>query len=118
MSVTAAAEKSLYAARRAAQKEKVRWLYRQSLKHALSWCIHRHLFWEQASNMRDEFEANRNVEDIERIDKLIADAQARLRRWGHPEPYICPTAPGGTKFGRNAPIPEVEIVFDYGIEKD
>ncbi|TYH91252.1 hypothetical protein ES332_A13G104600v1 [Gossypium tomentosum] len=35
-----------YLARRAAQKEKVRILYRCALKDILNWAVHRHLFYQ------------------------------------------------------------------------
>ena len=81
-----------YLARRAAQKERVRILYRRALKDTLNWAVHRHLFyrdvyhfsfpsisfWDffdpkliwsflsnraliQASDLRERFEANKNV---------------------------------------------------------
>ncbi|KAH9297700.1 hypothetical protein KI387_029382, partial [Taxus chinensis] len=105
-----------FAARRVAQQERVRILYRRSLKNALSWVVRRQLFWEDASRVRDEFEANRHVDDIDRIDRMIEAAEAKLTRWSHPDPYIVPWAPKGSKFARNPPVPEVEIVFDYGLE--
>lgn len=36
---------SAYLARRAAQKERVRILYRRALKETLNWAVHRHLFY-------------------------------------------------------------------------
>ncbi|GFP90785.1 NADH dehydrogenase [ubiquinone] 1 beta subcomplex subunit 9, partial [Phtheirospermum japonicum] len=50
-----------YLARRAAQKEKVRILYRRALKDTLNWAVHRHLFYNDADALRERFEANRNV---------------------------------------------------------
>ena len=35
-----------YAARRAAQRERVRILYRRALKDTLNWAVHRHLFYQ------------------------------------------------------------------------
>jgi hypothetical protein len=35
-----------YVARRAAQKERVRILYRQALKDKLNWAVHRHIFYQ------------------------------------------------------------------------
>jgi NADH dehydrogenase (ubiquinone) 1 beta subcomplex subunit 9 len=46
MSVAAAG----YLARRAAQKERVRILYRRALKDTLNWAVHRHLFYEDVTN--------------------------------------------------------------------
>ncbi|KAK1611634.1 hypothetical protein QYE76_035307 [Lolium multiflorum] len=95
-----------YLARRAGQKERVRLLYRRALKDTLNWAVHRHLFYQDASDLRDKFEANRNVENLDVIDRLIDDAEARQRNFQHPDPYIVPWAPGGTKFTRNPPPPE------------
>ncbi|XP_023007340.1 NADH dehydrogenase [ubiquinone] 1 beta subcomplex subunit 9-like [Cucurbita maxima] len=106
-----------YLARRAAQRERVRILYRRALKETLNWAVHRHLFYRDASDLRERFEANKNVEDLDTIDKLIADGEASYNKWRHPDPYIVPWAPGGSKFTRNpTPPPGVEIIYNYGRE--
>ncbi|CAN4112458.1 unnamed protein product [Withania somnifera] len=93
-----------FLARRAAQRERVRILYRRALRDTLNWAVHRHLFYPDADALRERFEANRKVEDIETIDRLIADGEASYNKWRHPDPYIVPWAPGGSKFNRN-PVP-------------
>ncbi|EXB43289.1 hypothetical protein L484_004478 [Morus notabilis] len=106
-----------YLARRAAQKERVRILYRRALKNTLNWAVHRHLFYSDASDLRERFEANKHVEDLDTIDRLIADAEESYNMWRHPDPYIVPWAPGGSKFHRNPTPPSgIEIVYDYGKE--
>ncbi|KAJ0432567.1 putative NADH dehydrogenase [ubiquinone] 1 beta subcomplex subunit 9 [Helianthus annuus] len=40
-----------YLARRAAQKERVRILYRRALKDTLNWAVHRHLFYPDVSTL-------------------------------------------------------------------
>uniref|UniRef100_A0A251RPT3 NADH dehydrogenase [ubiquinone] 1 beta subcomplex subunit 9 n=1 Tax=Helianthus annuus TaxID=4232 RepID=A0A251RPT3_HELAN len=50
-----------YLARRAAQKERVRILYRRALKDTLNWAVHRHLFYPDADALRERFDANNNV---------------------------------------------------------
>ncbi|KGN61854.1 NADH dehydrogenase [ubiquinone] 1 beta subcomplex subunit 9 [Cucumis sativus] len=106
-----------YLARRAAQKERVRILYRRALKDTLNWAVHRHLFYKDASDLRERFEAHRHVEDLDTIDRLIENGEASYDKWRHPDPYIVPWAPGGSKFTRN-PIPPagIEIIYDYGRE--
>ncbi|KAL6504913.1 NADH dehydrogenase [ubiquinone] 1 beta subcomplex subunit 9 [Orobanche hederae] len=106
-----------YLTRRAAQKERVRTLYRRALKDTLNWAVHRHLFYHDADALREKFEANRQVvcylhillvalqEDIELIDKMITAGEASYNKWRHPDPYIVPWAPGGTKFCRNPTPP-------------
>lgn len=103
--------------RRAAQKERVRLLYRRALKDTLNWAVHRHLFYQDASDLREKFEANRDVDNPDVIDRLIDDAEAQYRNFQHPDPYIVPWAPGGSKFTRNPPPPKgIEIIYNYGKE--
>ncbi|KAL6504561.1 NADH dehydrogenase [ubiquinone] 1 beta subcomplex subunit 9 [Orobanche gracilis] len=111
-----------YVSRRAAQKERVRTLYRRALKDTLNWAVHRHLFYHDADALREKFEGNRQVmalqEDIELIDKMITSGEASYNKWRHPDPYIVPWAPGGTKFCRNPTPPAgIEIIHDYGREE-
>ncbi|KAK6240854.1 hypothetical protein SCA6_006243 [Theobroma cacao] len=77
-----------YLARRAAQKERVRILYRRALKDTLNWAVHRHLFYRDASDLREKFEANKHMEDLDTIDRMIADGEATYNKWRHPDPYI------------------------------
>lgn len=44
-----------YLARRAAQKERVRILYRRALKDTLNWAVHRHLFYDDVSSSPSPF---------------------------------------------------------------
>ncbi|KAJ6409837.1 hypothetical protein OIU84_009343 [Salix udensis] len=106
-----------YLVRRAAQKERVRILYRRALKDTLNWAVHRHLFYEDADLLRARFETNKHVEDPDTIDRMIADGEVQYNKWRHPDPYIVPWAPGGSKFTRNPAPPEgIEIVYNYGRE--
>ncbi|KAK1261290.1 NADH dehydrogenase [ubiquinone] 1 beta subcomplex subunit 9 [Acorus gramineus] len=107
-----------YLLRRASQKERVRILYRRALKDTLNWSVHRHMFYSEADKLRQRFEANKNVEDLDTIDRLIEEAEVTYNKYQHPDPYIVPWAPGGSKFTRNPPPPPgIEIVFDYGTEE-
>ncbi|KAL9257386.1 NADH dehydrogenase [ubiquinone] 1 beta subcomplex subunit 9-like protein [Drosera capensis] len=106
-----------YLARRAAQKQRVRLLYRRALKDTLNWAVHRHLFYNDADELRKKFDANKHVEDLETIDRLTDAAEATYNKFRHPDPYIVPWAPGGSKFCRNPEPPAgIEIVYNYGRE--
>ncbi|KAK7440562.1 complex 1 protein [Colletotrichum acutatum] len=70
-------------------------LYRRSLKLALDWAVHRHLWRGQALYIRSLFEANRSVTDSRQKRELLAQTEKLLSKWKHPEPYVHPTAPGG-----------------------
>ncbi|KAJ6896778.1 NADH dehydrogenase [Populus alba x Populus x berolinensis] len=72
---------------------------------------------EKADLLRARFENNKHVEDPDTIDRMIADGEAQYNKWRHPDPYIVPWAPGGSKFTRNPTPPEgIEIVYNYGRE--
>ncbi|KAL5084720.1 hypothetical protein Trisim1_011520 [Trichoderma cf. simile WF8] len=80
-------------------------LYRRSLKLALDWAVHRHLWRGQALYIRSLFEANKKVTDPRQQRALLAETEKLLESWKHPDPYVPPTAPGGSKFERNLPSP-------------
>uniref|UniRef100_A0A2C9V0P6 NADH dehydrogenase [ubiquinone] 1 beta subcomplex subunit 9 n=1 Tax=Manihot esculenta TaxID=3983 RepID=A0A2C9V0P6_MANES len=77
-----------YLARRAAQKERVQIPYRRALRDTLNWAVHRHLFYQDASNLREKFDAKKHVEDQDAIDRMIAEGEAQYNKWRHPDPYI------------------------------
>ncbi|RKF53180.1 NADH dehydrogenase 1 beta subcomplex subunit 9 [Golovinomyces cichoracearum] len=80
-------------------------LYRRSLKLALDWAVHRHLWRGQALYIRSLFEANKNVTDPRMQRDLLRETEEILEKWKHPDPYFPPTAPGGSKYERNLPAP-------------
>ncbi|KAL2114971.1 hypothetical protein VTJ04DRAFT_10634 [Mycothermus thermophilus] len=82
-------------------------LYRRSLKLALDWTVHRNLWRGQALYIRSLFEANRNVTDPRLQRELLKETEKLLEYWKHPDPYIPPGAPGGSKYERNLPCPNL-----------
>ncbi|KAK5126354.1 hypothetical protein LTR85_010590 [Meristemomyces frigidus] len=91
-----------------ATKNQVLQLYRRSLKLALDWTIHRYLWRGQAVYIRSLFEANKNVTQPRQQRELVEQTEAILEKWKHPDPYRPPTAPGGSKYERNLPVPNTE----------
>ncbi|XP_044715462.1 complex 1 protein (LYR family) domain-containing protein [Hirsutella rhossiliensis] len=83
-------------------------LYRRSLKLALDWAVQRQLWRGQALYIRSLFEANRNVSDPRQQRALLSETEKLLDSWKHPDPYIPPTAPGGSKYERNMPSPVLD----------
>lgn len=75
--------------------------------------------------IRSLFDANKNIRDprqqrvwsapscrlapmlmtIQQV--LFAETEKLLQKWKHPDPYIPPTAPGGSKYERNIPAPDL-----------
>ncbi|KAF8247729.1 hypothetical protein K440DRAFT_550581, partial [Wilcoxina mikolae CBS 423.85] len=80
-------------------------LYRRALQTSLSWSVRRDLWRVQAMNIRDLFEANKDVTEPRQLSKLLQETEATLQKWKHPDPYVPPTAPGGSKYERNIPCP-------------
>ena len=88
-------------------KAKVVRLYRHSLKAVVSWAVDRDLVNSEASRIRGLFEENRNASP-DKASRLIREAQEKLHLYTHPDKYVVPYMPGGSKFMRNAP-PALEV---------
>ena len=51
------------------------------------------------------------------IEKIIADGEAKLDSYAHPDPYIMPASHGGSKFARNPPVDaRMQVGVDFGRE--
>ncbi|KPI35203.1 NADH dehydrogenase [ubiquinone] 1 beta subcomplex subunit 9 [Cyphellophora attinorum] len=85
----------------------VRSLYRKSLKLALDWAVQRNLWRGQAVYIRSLFDANRNINDPRQRRILFVETEKLLEKWKHPDPYRPPSAPGGSKYERNLPPPDL-----------
>ncbi|KAJ7639198.1 hypothetical protein FB45DRAFT_904963, partial [Roridomyces roridus] len=88
-----------------AHRQYVQSLYRRTLKNTLDWTIRRDVWRGQAMQIRARFESNRHVKDPRQLAQIFEKAEATLAAWKHPDPYIPPTAPAGTKWERNLPPP-------------
>ncbi|EGO27615.1 NDUFB9, NADH-ubiquinone oxidoreductase [Serpula lacrymans var. lacrymans S7.9] len=90
----------------------VKSLYRRMLKNELDWVVRRDLWRGRAMLIRAEFERNRDVSDPRALAVILEKAEADLASKLHPDPYIPPTMPGGTKWERNIP-PTIAPLFDH-----
>ncbi|KZP04572.1 NDUFB9, NADH-ubiquinone oxidoreductase [Athelia psychrophila] len=93
----------------------VKSLYRRTLKNELDWIVRRDIWRAKALQVRAEFEANRNVHDPRSLAIILEKAEASLASKLHPDPYIDPEMPGGTKWERNIP-PAMGPIFDHMAE--
>lgn len=91
-----------------ATKPQILSLYRRSLKLALDWAVHRYVWRGQALYIRGLFEANKHVTEPRQQRLIIEETESLLEKWKHPDPYRAPTAPGGSKYERNLPVPSTE----------
>ena len=69
-------------------QQRVMRLYRNSLKHLLSWCIEREVWREEALILRDRFDKYKNETNQQKIQKLLETAEAEFESKKHPYPYI------------------------------
>jgi len=75
MSAASAVTTAGYLARRAAQKERVRILYRRALKDTLNWAVHRHLFYQDVLPLSL---LGFRISSIARSQHWAADRHARI----------------------------------------
>ena len=68
-------------------QQRVMRLYRNSLKHLLSWCIDREVWREEAVILRERFDKYKNETNQRRTDKIIQDAEIEFESKKHPFPY-------------------------------
>lgn len=80
-------------------------LYRQSLRTSKNWINRRDLWRTKALEIRQQFDANKDVSDPRKIHYIIANTKSLLAEYAHPDPIIPPLRPGGTKYERNVPPP-------------
>ncbi|EFJ05344.1 hypothetical protein SELMODRAFT_49683, partial [Selaginella moellendorffii] len=99
------------AARRDAQRRRVCRLYRKALHHTLDWVIFREPFYKEASKLRARFDVNKDVVDVDAIERLIVKGEAEFKKFQHPEPYAVPWSPEGVTYARNPPLPAEVCIF-------
>ncbi|KIY73990.1 hypothetical protein CYLTODRAFT_448584 [Cylindrobasidium torrendii FP15055 ss-10] len=96
----------------AAHRIYIKSLYKRMLTNELNWTIDRRIWRAKALAIRAEFDSNRNVTDPRALAKLLETAEAKLAEDKHPDPYIPPLLPGGTKWERNTP-PFMGPLYDH-----
>ncbi|KAK9465847.1 hypothetical protein V1512DRAFT_264864 [Lipomyces arxii] len=86
-------------------------IYRRALRLSLNWAIRRDVWRPIALDIRAKFDANKDITDKRIIRQLVLEAEKTLAENRHPDPYIPPSRPGGSKYERNAP-PRIEDPMD------
>lgn len=93
-------------------QQRVTRLYRQSLKLLFSWAVNRPVFLEEAGKIRARFDANRGLSP-EAAKYAVEKGEEEMLEFYHPDRYVMPWMPGGSKFMRNPP-PPLEVVYPDG----
>lgn len=89
-------------------------LYRKSLRTIISWCESREVFNYAAHEVRQRFDANKNITDPAKYSRIVREAKEELAAQTHADPYIQAYMPGGTLFMRNPALP-YEVIYPDGI---
>jgi len=77
-------------------------LYRATLKSVTDWC-RRPQSRIESIKVRAVFESHAQARTPREMAEHLHDLEALELSWRHPNPYIPPSAPGGTKFERFGP---------------
>lgn len=93
-----------------ANSKRVASLFRQAMRTAFNHALKFDAYREATISIRAQFEANKDIRDPQELEQVIAQAEAKLRKWKHPDPYIPPSRPGGTKWERNLPVERGPLV--------
>lgn len=93
-----------------ANSKRVASLFRQALRTAFDHSVKFDVYRNEQNRIRKLFDANSKVSEPEALERIIANTESKLAQWKHPDPYIPPCRPGGTKYQRNTPIPKEERV--------
>jgi NADH dehydrogenase (ubiquinone) 1 beta subcomplex subunit 9 len=89
--------------------QRVTRLYRRALRELNNWAIDRDLFCRESDKIRAEFDASRMLEPHGGLtQRLVREAEEKVASFTHPDPYVKPYMPGGSKFMRN-PAPPIKV---------
>lgn len=69
--------------------QRVTRLYRNSLKHLLSWTIDRQTWRVKALELRAKFDEHKDEMDYNKAVRLLEAGEKDFEYFKHPDPYIC-----------------------------
>lgn len=93
-----------------ANTKRVSSLFREALRTAFDHSMKFDIYREQTIKIRQQFNANKHISDPQELEKVIQFTRSKLAEWKHPDPYIPPSRPGGTKYQRNIPPPNEPVI--------
>ncbi|OBA22206.1 hypothetical protein METBIDRAFT_39898 [Metschnikowia bicuspidata var. bicuspidata NRRL YB-4993] len=93
-----------------ANTKRVSSLFRKALRIAFDSNLKFQSYREETVRIRSQFERNKLILDPNELEVVIANTRAKLAEYTHPDPYIPPLRPGGTKYERNLPPPKEPVV--------
>ncbi|KAF5209297.1 hypothetical protein E0198_004574 [Clavispora lusitaniae] len=85
-----------------ANSKRVASLFRQALRTAFDSSLKFDAYRRETIKIRSQFEANKHISDPNELESVIQQAKAKLAEYAHPDPYIPPCRPGGTKYEKDS----------------
>lgn len=86
-------------------QQRVTRLYRQSLRLTFSWAVDRKVFLNEAAKLRTRFDSVKGSPSSSNVKYAVEEGEKTLIKYAHPDSYVIPWMPGGSKFMRNPPPP-------------
>ncbi|EDK39334.1 hypothetical protein PGUG_03432 [Meyerozyma guilliermondii ATCC 6260] len=93
-----------------ANSRRVASLFRKALRTAFDSSLKFDAYRQETLKIRAQFEANKTVNNPDELEQIIRKTEVKLAEWKHPDPYIPPCRPGGTKYQRNIPLAKEKVV--------
>lgn len=84
-----------------ANSKRVASLFRRALRTAFDSSLKFDAYRNETIKIRAQFEANKSIDNPSDLEAAIANTEKKLAEWAHPDPYVTPCRPGGTKYQRN-----------------
>ena len=95
------------------ERQRVTRLYRNSLRLLMSWAVDRDVFLNEAEKLRARFDAYRG-DFSSRAKGALEAGEREFASMAHPDGYVQPYMPGGSKFMRNPPPPMEMVYYEHG----
>lgn len=93
-----------------ANTKRVSALFRQALRTAFDSSLKFDAYRNETIKIRKQFEANKDISNPHQLEEIINNTKLKLAEWKHPDPYIPPQRPGGTKYQRNIETPHEHVI--------
>lgn len=97
--------------------QRVRSLYKESLRQLQSYYYFRHLYRYHAVLLRARFDEHKDERDMVKAKQLLTDGEDELFLKRHPQPFKFPNSPGGIAYGRSPLFPDWALDMWHPLER-
>ncbi|KAK6462729.1 NADH dehydrogenase I beta subcomplex 9 [Scheffersomyces coipomensis] len=93
-----------------ANSKRVASLFRKALRTAFDSTYKFEVYRAETIKIRQQIEVNKHISDPIELQEAIGKFEAKLAEFKHPDPYVAPSRPGGSKYQRNIPVEREPLV--------